>query len=134
MRKKIEKGDHQFLKGWGPENLLSVLFKLLEGFVQCALMWWDRPRSLHKVHIGDGVDEPSILRTEDYFVLWTEELVRESHLESVRIVDLVQLFIVESQSKGFDVSFEMLYLSATDDRIHVRAPLPCQLIVILIDY
>lgn len=116
-----------------PKYLLSVLLELLERFVQRALVWWNRPRSLHKVHVGYGIDEPSIFRTEDHFVLWTQEVVWETHLESVGVIDLIQLFIIESQTKGFDVSSEMLYFSAPDNRIHVRAPLPCQLSILLDD-
>jgi hypothetical protein len=57
--------------------------------------------------------------------------VWKSHLESVSVIDLVQLLVVESQTKGFDVSFEMLYLSAPNNRIDVRAPLLCQPIILL---
>lgn len=131
LKRFIEKSDHQTLKDWGSKYLVSMLLKFLERFVQRALMWWDWPWSLNKVHIGDGIDEPSIFRVEDHFVLWTQEVVWEPHLESVGVIDLIQLFIIESQTKGFDVSFEMLYFSAPDNRIHVRAPLPCQLSILL---
>lgn len=70
-----------------------MLLKLLERFFQRALMWWDRSWSLHKVHIGYGIDEPSVFRTEDQFVFWAQEVMWESHLKSVRVINLVQLFV-----------------------------------------
>lgn len=49
-----------------------------------------------------------------------QHIVREAHIEGIRLFDLPDIFLAELQPQRLNVAFEMVHLPPTTDREHIR--------------